>query len=1460
MPDPFSELPDLHPPESREFGDPTTTRKAIYDRALQAARQVKPVSNSRYSLELKDVDYEDPEHFSIAAQKKAILQGSSLMRRLRGTWQLKDASGRTLEEKRVTIAQIPYLTHRSTFILNGTEYTLAHQMRLRPGVFIRRRENGEVEGHINIMPGKGLSHRYFLEPDTGLFKMNVSQASLPLYPILRAMGVSDRELAQAWGNEILRANQAKDAPRTIDKLYARLVRKADPKASFETKRQAVVNALTSMELDPEVTRRTLGQPFNRLSREAALETTKKILAVNQERADPDDRDHLAFQIFLGPEDLIAERFHRDRSLLNQLLWKVSHKGSLERLPSNVFTKHVHGAILDSGLGQPLEEINPGDVFDQQCRVSRLGYGGIPSLDAVPDEARNVQPSHLGYIDLLRTPESFKVGIDSRLGYMARKGADGKIYTPFIDARTGQRVWKSPQEIADLTVAFPGEMYQGKQFVVAVVRGKTRFVRPDQVDLVMPHFEYAFSPMTNLVPLKSATKGQRVAMGSRFITQALPVHEPEAPLVRNAVPGRPNYSFEEYYGKYMGAVFARDQPGRVVAVNEDGITVRYVDGTEETHEIYTNFPYNRKTYLHSTPVVQPGDPVQPGQLLARSNYTDAKGAFAVGKNLRVAFIPFRGTNYEDAYVISESAARKLSSEHMYQYSFEWDDNLRKGKKNFVSIFPAVYDRKTLERMDDDGVIKPGTTVQSGDPLVLAAVRRELSHKQVHSAHKGTFANRSITWDHHAEGVVTDVVKTDRGVTVAVKALSPSQVGDKIANRYGSKGVIGSIVPDDQMPRGEDGKPYDLLANPLGVISRTNPSQVIETVLAKVARKIGKPINVPDFGEIPDMVEWTRKLADEHGISDTEVVTDPVTGRKIPGVLTGEQFIMKLHHTSESKDQGRGLGAYTAEEMPAKGGAEGSKRLALMDVNALLSHGATEVLRDAKLIRGQKNQEYFSALMSGYRPPTPPAPYVYRKFIDQLRAAGINVERKGSQLHIMALTDKDVDYLAGDREIQNGETVDWKSGMKPVAGGLFDVGLTGGHGGNRWSFIRLHEPMPNPVMEEPIRCVLGLPEKEFLAVLSGRKELHGQTGPAAIHRALKNINLDQALAQAREDIRSGRRTQRDLAIRRLKYLKGAKEHGIHPSEWMLNKVPVLPPAFRPVSVMQGSGGQLISDANYLYKEVIDANSALRDLSSRVDDVSDERLTLYQALKGVTGLGDPVQPRNRERRVQGMLAQIFGDSPKFGTVQQKLLGTTVDLVGRAVVVPNPDMSMDEVGLPENRAWEVYSPFLVRRLVRKGVPRLQALEYVKNRHELARKALLDEMAERPVLVNRAPVLHRYGLMAFWPKLVKGDTLHVSPIVVGGFGMDFDGDTSNYHVPASDEARDEAIAKMLPSRNLFSVSNFKVHYLPRQEYVAGLYAATSSVNLKKRPRVFATQRDALAAYYAGELDPDQKVEIINAN
>lgn len=430
--------------------------------------------------------------------------------------------------------------------------------------------------------------------------------------------------------------------------------------------------------------------------------------------------------------------------------------------------------------------------------------------------------------------------------------------------------------------------------------------------------------------------------------------------------------------------------------------------------------------------------------------------------------------------------------------------------------------------------------------------------------------------------------------------------------------------------------------------------------------------------------------------------------------------------------------------------------------------------------------------------------YQKFVNQLRAAGVNVVKQGTQTHIMALTDKDVDELAGDRELQHAEGVDWGNDLKEIPGGLFDKAKTGGHGGNRWSYIKLHEPMPNPVMEEPIRRMLGLTQKKFEGVLSGTESLpkYG-TGPQAIKKALAGINIDDEIQRSRNVIAAGRASERDAAVRKLGYLKSAKKLGLKPEDYVLTKVPVLPPQFRPVSLMSNDM-PLINDANYLYKELFEANKNLQDIQRNLghEASGQERLATYNAFKAVTGLGDPISQKSRDKNIKGVLQSVFGSSPKFGTLQRKLISTTVDNVGRAVISPNPDLDMDSVGLPEEKAFKAYEKFVTRRLVRQGMSMRAAREQIHNKSPLARRILMEEMDQRPVYISRAPVLHKFGIMAMKPRITKGDTLQVSPLIVKGFGADFDGDAMNYHVPSTDKAVREAYDRLLPSRNLFSLAN----------------------------------------------------------
>lgn len=1455
--------PQISPPpqqqQTRAFGDVPALRDSIFSEALRSASGIEPIQNDLYTLQLQNVGYAGPDRFSRKDQKKAVLTRGSLARKLTGTWTLIDnKTQQPVASRQATIANVPYLTDSGTFVNKGVEYTLAHQLRLRPGIFTREKENGELESHVNTLPGKGRSHRYYMDPKTGEFQIQIGQAKIPLMPLLKTLGVSETQLRETWGNEITAANMQKGDAGTLDKLYQRLVFKPDAAADQLAKIKAIAAEFNKTELDEEVTKRTLGKPYKNLTPDAILDITKKLIAVNRKEAESDDRDSMAFQQVFGPEDLISERFVKDKTALRQLLWKATAKKSLDHIPSGVFNKSITAALIGSGLGSSLEEINPAEIFDHQTRVTRLGEGGIGSLDAVPAESRSVQPSHFGFIDYLRTPESGKVGVDMRFAAGARKSAQNlhTFVVPVKNAQTGETEYKTPQELADMPLMFPGEEKSDLPMVAALVNGKIKYVPKKDAQYTVPNMDSTFSALTNMVPMKSMVKGQRVIMGSRMFTQALPLANAEAPFVQSEKADTPGISHEDEMGEKLGAIKSQFG-GKVESITPDEIILRDQNGQKQTIDLYNDMPFNRKTFWTQTPTVQPGDVVKPGQLLATSNFTDKNGSAALGLNLRVGYLPFRGRNYEDAVVISESAAKRLTSQHMYQHEAEWDDNTHVGKKAFMSLFPSEYDKKVLESFDDNGAIKKGTVVNFGDPLVLVAKKREQVYGKVHRGRGGSFANETMTWEHHSPGVVTDVEHTKKGVSVVVKSQAQMEVGDKITGRFGDKGVVSEIVPDDQMPADNGGNPMEILVSPLGLINRVNPAQIVEAALGKIAAKTGQPFKIKDFDDQKDLIAFAQQELAKNNLTDTEDLTDPETGRKIKGILTGHRFFMKLHHTAESKGQGRSTGGYTAEGTPAKGGTEGAKRVGMLELGALLSHGAGKVVRDSKMVRGQANPEYWAQFMAGYDPPLPKIPHVYEKFVNQLRASGVNTVRTGTKTHIMALSDKDIDTLAGDREITSTDTVDWKGNLKPIKGGLFDETLTGGHGGNRWAKITLHEPMPNPIMEEPIRRVLGLTEKQFRGVLAGQEKLADKTGPAAIHEALKRINVPKAIEQAREDIKSGRKTLRDAAVRRLGFLKGSETTGVHPQDWMLTKVGVLPPAFRPVSTMGSKKLPLVDDANYLYKELLDSNNVLKEASGAFTDSSAERLSLYDSMKAVTGLGDPQHPKNVERNVRGFLSKVFGDSPKFGTMQRKLLSSTVDLVGRAVITPNPDLDMDEVALPEEKAWEIYKPFVVRGLVRRGMPRMNALRAVEEKNKAAFAELNTQMNAKPIVINRAPVLHRYGVMAFYPRLTKNKVMEVNPVITKGFGADFDGDAMQYHVPSTEDAAKEAVEKMLPSKNLFATANFKAHYVPNKDYQTGVYLASSKTNNRSKPRVYRSKKDAIAAYRRGEIDVDTPVHVV---
>lgn len=996
-------------------------------------------------------------------------------------------------------------------------------------------------------------------------------------------------------------------------------------------------------------------------------------------------------------------------------------------------------------------------------------------------------------------------------------------------------------------------------IAAIKGGRMALVDPDEVEYEALSPSHTWAESTHVAPLLGNMKGARAFIASKYGNQAMPLLDAESPLV-DTIDDETGESYNKTLGQSMGLRRSR-VAGVVHSINNNTINIFGDDGKLHSEELHYFHPSNRKTSRTDRPLVAVGDKVTAGQTIAHSNYVTPDGTMAMGKNLRVAFVPGpHGSTFEDAIAVSQSAANRLTSQHLYGYDLDHRQGVESSKKKFISLFPNKFTNEQLAKIGEDGHALPGEKLDPGDPIMLGFQPRSLSTKDstlgnLHKVMRNSYQDMTQIWKKPSPGIIADAVKTRNGLRVNVATDMPLRAGDKISARSGAKGVVSRVFADDQMYQDAEGNPVDVLINPAAMIGRVNPTMIYEALLGKIAHKRGKPYLLPAFSQ-EDTLDMVKGELFKHGVNPNEDLLDPETGRKVPNVMTGRQFFMKLEHTSESKESGRGEDAgHDQNEQPSKGGSEGSKRLGGLVNNALLSHGAIETLRDAKLNRGSKNSEMWTRIRNGESLPAPKVPFIFNKFIATLKGAGINVKRKGDKFHMFAMTDKDVDELAR-HEVHGFDTVDPKSG-EPVKGGLFDPSIFGADG-TGWSKIPLDQPIPNPLMEDPIRSFLKLTKPAYREILAGRQSLNGRTGAEAIDQAIRSLNFSHLEQDARAEIRTGRASKRDAAVKRLHHAVGFQRAGLDPSELMMNKVPVIPPTYRPVSKMNGM--LLVSDPNYLYHDLLKAKQALRVNRDDLPDseLGDEKLAVYDSIKAIQGLGDPINAETAAKGVKGFIRTIAGTGgPKTGIFLSKVVGHPVNTVGRSVIIPNADLDMDEIGIPEKMAWNMYAPHTMGRMVRDGMPSTQAATHIEKHSSIARKYLLEEMEHRPALVSRDPALHRFSIMGAKPRLVSGSSVQLSPLVVKGYGADFDGDAMNVHIPVSEKAVDEVKQKLLPSKNLFGLKDRTIFSQPSQEFILGLSNSTVP-NQKKAPQIFKNRDEAKAAHRRGELDLDAPIQLLS--
>lgn len=637
------------------------------------------------------------------------------------------------------------------------------------------------------------------------------------------------------------------------------------------------------------------------------------------------------------------------------------------------------------------------------------------------------------------------------------------------------------------------MSKSSKLASVIKNNKVQEVPDSEVEYELMSPSRLFGTSANVVPLQSNAQSTRLFYASRFVEQAMPLVNRETPLVQSLDPeDADGKSFEDKFGDRVGARYNDFEDGEVVDITPDEIVIKNNAGVTKSLPLYNNFQFNRKTYIHNKPVVKVGDKVKKDQLLAGSNFTDDNGTLSMGVNARVALVPYKGYSMDDAIVVSKSFAEKMKSEHSYEHSIDKDEQTKFGRGHFTSLFPTKFSRDQLKNIDDTGMVKPGTILREGDPIILATRPKTMYSNASHLGKlgktlKAVRSDASEVWDHPYPGKVVDVVDGKNGRKVFITAESPLEEGDKQILRNGQKSIVAKILPDEQMLRSMDGTPFEVLLNPLALPSRVNTSTLYELILGKIAKKTGKPIKVPGFikgGE--SRLEYVKKLLEENGMSDTEEVFDPVSNRKLERpVTTGIGYIQKLHHVVASKKSSRGQGSYSSDQQPLKGGSDAAqaKRLGGLETTALIAKGGYSTLREGSIIRGQENADYWRAIRQGYKPADPGSPFVWEKFKYLLNGAGLNARDLGKgKLRLAPFTDKDLEKVA-PMELRNGKMIDTAT-LENVEGGLFDPRMVAL---NKWGKISIKHPMPNPAFEKQICQLLGIKMADLRKVIAGEMTL-------------------------------------------------------------------------------------------------------------------------------------------------------------------------------------------------------------------------------------------------------------------------------------------------------------------------------------------------------------------------------------
>ena len=758
----------------------------------------------------------------------------------------------------------------------------------------------------------------------------------------------------------------------------------------------------------------------------------------------DDIDHLGNRRLRCVGELLQNQFRigfsrmerviRERMTIQDLT-SVTPQSLINIRPVTAAIKEFFGS---SPLSQFMDQNNPLAELTHKRRMSALGPGGL-SRDRASFEVRDVHYSHYGRLCPIETPEGPNIGLISYLATYARINDFGFIEAPYrvIDKESGKVTNEVRYMTADVEDEFivcqatePLDENGCLKNERITCRMRDEFVEVDRkdVDLMDVSPRMMVSVATAFIPFLEHDDANRALMGANMQRQAVPLLRTEAPIVATGM---------EYKAAVdSGTIPLAEDDGTVTRATAREVCVRYDNGLEKTYQLTKFLRSNQSTCINMRPIVDLGERVKKGDVLADGPSTD-KGEIALGKNALIGFMTWEGYNYEDAVLLNERLVREdmYTSIHIEEYESESRDT-KLGPEEITRDVPNVGE-DALRDLDERGVIRVGAEVHAGDILVgkvtpkgeteLTAEERLL--RAIFGEKAREVRDTSLRAPHGESGIVVDVKVFTRengdelspGVNMVVRVYIAQKrkisVGDKMAGRHGNKGVVSRILPQEDMPFLEDGTPLDIVLNPLGVPSRMNIGQVLEVHLGFAAKKLGWKIETPVFdGATLDDIKETLVAA---GVSPDgkSVLYDGRTGDKFDNPVTvGYMYYLKLHHLVDDKIHARSTGPYSlVTQQPLGGKAQfGGQRFGEMEVWALEAYGAAYTLQEILTVKSDDitgRVKTYEAIVKGHNVPQPGVPESFKVLVKELQSLCLDIKVLDENMEVIELSEEEDDEETG-----------------------------------------------------------------------------------------------------------------------------------------------------------------------------------------------------------------------------------------------------------------------------------------------------------------------------------------------------------------------------------------------------------------------------------------------------------------